>query len=312
MTGQMADPFPADALEVNRDGRLTDAQRTLWTRAERAWRKNELVGVLVFAAIGVVLLTASGPASATTTRLLAGVGALVVAGFFVYRSMPGVDPLEQDLRNGRVESVEGALGKRTHTTTVRGSTSASYYFDVAGRSFEVWSAAYRAAPEAGIVRVFFLPRSHKVVNLERLADRPLPAGALDSPMPAVATLATALGSHDPTQRAEAMATFEAMKDAMEQRATPPPADQRDQRPLAEAIVGTWHYGPMSWSFAADGTATGTLPNGRTQQGRWSVGTDGKLKMTGLGAEQDADAWIAGDTLTVVFGGRATDFQRAAG
>jgi hypothetical protein len=161
------------------------------------------------------------------------------------------------------------------------------------------------------MRLFVLPDSHEVVNFERLPDAPLPEGALDAPGQAISAIAADLRSHDQATRLQARATMEAMKDATIAPATPPPADQRDPRPLAEAIVGTWHLGPMAWTFAPDGTATGAMPSGHTEQGRWSVDGDGKLRMTGLGGEQDAEAWVAGDTLTVSLGSRAMHLQRSA-
>ncbi len=315
MTGQAASPFPVEALPDNRAGRLTDEQRRGLASVDRGWRKNELVGALIFAVVGVVVMTAEGPASGAVVRLVAGVAALIAAGFFVWRATPGGDPLSRDLAAGRVESVEGALGKRIENfSSSRGDGLSTYYFGVAGRSFEVGSVTYHAAPEAGIVRLYFLPRSHKVVNLERLADRPLPPGALDSPITLVKEVAAGLRSHDATQQAEARATMEAAKDAMQaenaRRATPPPMEQRDPRPLREAILGTWAGGPVAIAFSGDGSASLTL-NGRTQQGRWSVDHDGRLHADAMGHDQAADAWIVGDTLTIVAGATAVSYKRVA-
>ena len=149
--------------------------------------------------------------------------------------MPSRDPLARDLRQGRVGMVEGTLGKRTMTTnSSRGSSLTTHYFDIAGRSFEVPRSEARAAPEAGIVRVYFRPQSRKVMNLERLPDRPLSPGALASP--------------------------------------------------TEAIRG-WVAGPISMTFAPDGTLRTAMPGGHEQDGRWSVGEAG-------------EAWIAGDTLAL--------------
>ena len=243
MTSQAApDPFSADALDANRAGRLTDAQRTGWTGIERSWRKSELVIAGLLAAVGVVLLTSHGPASELLFRTAVVVACFVGAVFFLWRSVTGADNLEQDLRAGRVESVEGALG-RSHVEG-RSSGASLYYLEVGGKRLSCGLAAYNAASEPGIVRVYFLPRSHHLVNLERLADRPLPAGALDDPKAVIAQVAGGLRSHDGTQRAEAMATMEAMKHEVAARAIPPPADQRDaghsRRPSwAPGTVRSW-------------------------------------------------------------------------
>jgi hypothetical protein len=311
MSLSVGDALDPESLEANRGGSLTPQQKAWVGRRERAWWKNELVGAAIFAVIGVLILTSSGGDYPTAVRMLVGLGALAIAAFFLYRSIPGTNALARDERAGRVVPVEGPFGKHSYSGTEGGHSTTTYYFDIGERHFEVGHAFYEKAPGSGMMRLYVLPDSHTVVNLERLPDAPLPEGALASPAQAASTFGAGLRSHDQATRLQAMATMEAMKDATVVAAAPPPADQRDHRPLAEAIVGTWHLGPMSWTFAADGTATGTLPNGRAGQGRWSVDGDGKLRMSGLGGEEDAEAWIVGDTLTVSFRGHAMSLQRAA-
>jgi hypothetical protein len=300
-----------EALEANRGGTLTPAQRAMVGRQERAWWKNELVGAGIFAVIGVLILTSSAGHYPAVVRLAVGLGSFAIAAFFLLRSIPGTNALARDERSGKVEAVEGPFGKRSFSHTYRGRSSTVLRFYIGERSFVVGRAMYDAAPDRGMMRLFVLPDSHEIVNFERLPDAPLPEGALDSPAEAISAVAAGMRSHDQTARLQAMATMEAMKDATLAPAAPPPADQRDPRPLAEAIVGTWHLGPMAWTFAPDGTATGAMPNGRMEQGRWSVDGDGKLRMSGLGGEEDAEAWVAGDILTVSLRGRAMNLQRAA-
>lgn len=312
MSVQIGAALDSGALGVNRQGRITDAQRKGWAGAERNWSGTVSLMALVLALAGVALLVGGGKTPLPTfARLPAGVGCLVGAGVLAYLSLLGGGQLARDLRDGRVESAEGAVAK-SHQQVDAGADPGFYYLEVAGRRLRCDREAYDAAPEGGIVRVYFLPRSRKVVNLERLADRPLPAGALDDPSVAVAQVAQGLGSHDRTQQAEAMATIVAMKDAMEAGATTPSADQRDPRPLAEAIVGSWHGAAMKVAFSADGTATAAMANGMTQAGRWSVGGDGKLHLDGLGQDMATDAWVAGDVLTVVMGATPMTFRRVGG
>jgi hypothetical protein len=92
-------------------------------------------------------------------------------------------------------------------------------------------------------------------------------------------------------------------------ATPPPSDQLDARPLAQAIIGTWTNPMMTVSFAADGTGTQTTMNGSPTTGRWSVDAQGQLHAELMGQDQTAAAWIAGDTLTISIGTMALAFQR---
>jgi hypothetical protein len=264
--------------------------------------------------MAVLLLAPVGPSPNLWARPLAGAGFIVVA-FLLFRTATKGDSLTQDMRNGRVEMVEGAIGK--HHMEREGSHTrwTDYYLDVAGQTFEVDSTAYLAAPDVGYVRLYVLPRSHAILNLERMPDRPLPAGATTSPTETIAAAIASVRSHDPVQAAEARAELDAIKNAMEaersRAGTPPPADQRDPRPLAEAILGTWQTGPMSLSFLPDGTMVATMPRGRQERRRWSIGADGRLNASGSGRDTSTDAWVAGDALTISENGQGMVYRRAA-
>ena len=312
----MADtsPFPQDALESNRQGRLADSQKQ-WLRAmSREGRKSALSIAAMCAALGLVIWFAPGPPQYAVTKPLIGLALLAVALFFLLRSLSGGDALTQDLRSGRVEAVEGAITK----VRIRGTRSAAstHYFDVEGSRLHVTPGQYDWAPDAGIVRVFYLPHSHRAVNFERLADRPLPAGAMESPREAIKQVLGAFGAHDETSRAEARAQLAAMGNQLGARVegsavTRPTQGQRDPRPLSESIVGTWSNGLLTFAFAPDGTGTATLPGGHVRSGHWSVGADGKLVADVMGHSDAAEAWVAGDELTISDGGRGIVLKRAA-
>jgi hypothetical protein len=314
MIASTGEPFPAADLETNRGGRLTDAQRTKYRGLARAGRKDEFIASVFCGAMAVVLVAPVGPSPNVWARPLAGVGFLVVA-FLLFRTATTGDSLTQDMRSGRVEMVEGAIGK--HHVEHEGSHTrwTDYYLDVAGQSFEVDSTANLAAPDVGYVRLYVLPRSHVILNLERMPDRPLPAGATTSPTETIAAAISAVRSHDPVQAAEARAELDAMKNAMEaersRAGTPPSVDQRDPRPLAEAILGTWQTGPMSLSFLPDGTMVTTMPRGREERGRWSIGADGRLNASRTGRDSATDAWVAGDALTISENGQGMVYRRTA-
>jgi hypothetical protein len=93
-------------------------------------------------------------------------------------------------------------------------------------------------------------------------------------------------------------------------ATPPPGT-RDPRPLAEAIVGAWRAGPISVTFAADGTMTTDLPGGHGQPGRWTVDAAGELHAQFAGRDMAGEAWVSGTTLTIKADGEAREFQRSS-
>lgn len=314
MAQSNVDPFPAAALETNRSGSLTDSQRGRLRGLAREGRKDELLLSVVSGVVGVLLLAPVGPAPNAWARPLAGAAFLAVS-FLLLRVAIKGDSMTQDMRSGRVQAIEGAIGKHTYDREGEHSRSTAYYLDLAGQSFEVDSTAYHAAPDVGYVRLYVLPRSHALVNLERLPDRPLPAGTTTSPMEFVKVAATAVFSADRTRSSEARAEMAAMEKAMQVEhaasATPPPADQRDPRPLAQAILGTWQTGPISMSFLPDGTMVATLPGGHEQQGRWSVGSDGRLHANATGGDQALDAWVAGDMLTISENGEALAYRRVA-
>ena len=314
MIATNVDPFPAADLETNQHGSLTDSQRTRLQGLAREGRKDEFIGAAFCAALAVLLLAPVGPAPNAWARPLAGAGLMVVA-FLLLRVAINGDSMTQDMRSGRVQTIDGAIGKRSEDSDVGRTRRLLYYLDVAGQSFEVDSTTYRAAPDVGIVRLYVLPRSHVIVNLERMPDRPLPAGALASPAEAIRAAITSMRSHDPVQAAEARAELASLETAMAPEAssvaTPPAADQRDPRPLAEAIIGTWQTGPISMAFLPDRTMVMTLPGGRQLRGLWSIGPDGRLHMSTEGRDRATDAWVAGGMLTMSENGQGTAYRRAA-
>jgi hypothetical protein len=167
---------------------------------------------------------------------------------------------------------------------------------------EVDRETYHAAPNAGYVRLYFLPRSHTVVNLERLPDRPLPQDAM---VPGL--MRGALGAwlrRATTTEAEtiaAMSTLKTIADAEYDSHVATPSSARDPRPLQEVILGEWRTTLMSLTFALDGTVTTALPDGRQATGRWSVTSDGRLHADVMGRSRDTEAWVEGDDLTLRIG-----------
>ena len=312
MSGAPADPYSADALAANQGGQLTDQQRQALRGRDKGFRKTELYVAIGAAIVGVLLITSSGPSPEAWLRPFAAAAAFVIAAGLLVRSLFAGDSLSSDLASGSVQTIEGAVLKDTR----QGKETEWFYLHVAGKTFEVPRSIYNAAPEAGIVRVYYLPRSKTVVNLEHLADRPLPAGAAADPTEMAKQALISFGTHDLNQRAEAMAEMASLRSSMEAdskaAAVPPPAGALDPRPLAEAIVGTWQTGPVGVTFNADGTMTTHLPGGHSQAGRWSVGADGQLHAQFAGRDQSGKAWVAGDTLTLSEDGEGRQFQRVAG
>ncbi|MGH9411447.1 MAG: hypothetical protein ACRD1V_18590 [Vicinamibacterales bacterium] len=291
-------PFPQDALPANRNGRLSDAQLRGWQEIARERRKNKRSFAYVAGAIGTVLLIADGPPSKTVARRIVGAASLALIP--VILTIANHDALSADLRDGRVESVEGAIAKRL----VQGRTWSSYYFDVDRHRLEVSRRGYDAAPDAGIVRVYFLPRSRRVVNLERLPDPPLPAGP-DAARQIVASLIGALHSHDPVALAEARARGAALADAVH---GPPIGPGATAHLTADALYGSWANPLMTVTFGRDGAAT-LVTTAAQRTGHWTVDAQGRLLTDATGVLEPVDAWLDGDRLWISIEGKTVMFTR---
>jgi hypothetical protein len=306
-------PFSPSALTENAAGRLTDEQRRRWRRMSRGLRKAELSFALIFLIIGALVTFAPGPSKDATIKPLIGLACLVIVVILVVRALTGGDNITADVRSGRVESIDGAIAKHVIHSGTGDSSSETYYLDVGGKRFETGSRGFEAAPDMGYVRLFFLPRSHRVVNLQ-LIPGPATPDVTAMSMPEIAqTVLGGLHAHGEVARAEARAQMGAMATQLQAQLhadpTPPPSDQLDARPLAQAILGTWRNPMMTVSFAADGTGTQTMMNGQQTAGRWSVDAQGQLHIDLMGQDQTAAAWITGNTLTLSIGPQALSFTR---
>lgn len=299
-------PFPADALDANRANRLSADQRT-WLRSLAGnSRRNSMSIALVAAVLAVILLFLADRGG--SERILFGIGLLVVAGFFFVRGFTGADPLDKDLREGYVESVEGAISKRRVSTGGR-SSSVTHWIDVEHRHMRAFKDQYDAAPDAGYVRVYYVPHSMRVVNLESLPDRAGDAEAVASPKDVAKLAASSLFSLDEVKSAEARAKLAAAGHAMQAGDRPPDAGL-DARPLAEAIVGRWTNGMVTLEFDADGTVAVTMPMGQERKAHWSVDAQGRLVADVMGEKEAGEAWVAGDRLSIKQGGDGIVLTRA--
>ena len=315
MTQTMQDAYSAADIEANRSGRLSDNQRRNLRAAARSFSRSMLSGALLMVVIGALVATSNGPAPNAWARPAAAAGFFLAAVLCLFLS---VRPNSEagDASSGRVETVEGAIGKKQFSTRGRNSTITTYFLEIGESRYEVGRAVYDAAPDVGWARLYLTPRSHEVVNFERLPDRVVPDVASVTPTAILGQLGRAIFSHDQETRNETRAEMEAMGRSIKAQmattdtpATPPTAAERDPRPLTQSILGTWKMGPMSVTFMPDGTMVATFLGGQQRQGRWSVSADGKLHADATGSSGAADAWIAGNTLTISQASGSAAFQR---
>jgi len=303
----MSSPPTTDAVAENRAGRLTPVQRDNLRATSRGWRKAELQFAGIFTVIGLLVWFGDGPAKYGLIKPLLGIGFLILAGTLLVVSFLGADPVTRDLRDGRVRATEGAIRKWTQTTHGRGSSTTSYYAEAGNVMVETGGASYHALPEAGIVRLFYLPHSRRLVNFERLADRPLPDGALtDRGRLLRDMVGSVLGDAD--ARAEVAAMAHVVQGEVQGSPARPPA--AETVPLQGALPGTWSNPILTLTFAADGTVAAAARGGIKRAGHWSVDSGGRLVSDVMGQEAAVDAWISGDQLTIAMDGQAVKLHRS--
>ncbi len=255
----LVSPFPPEALQYNRRGELTVTQREGFARTLRLRnRQATIVAAVLFAA--AVLVGFLAPSTFALVWRIAIVGvALGIAVSLILRIITGGDrALSQDLRHGRLESVTGPITKEQESAMDVDSTSV-YFLKVGGERFVVTPLANQAAPGTGQVRLYYLPQSRKVVNLERLANGESPAGLA-------------------------------------------------QRPLQEAIVGSWRNNFANATFTSDGRVTASVM-GRRSAGEWSVDTEGRLHAEIAGRAEVAEASVSGNELRITLTGRVVTLHR---
>ena len=254
-------PFPPGALDANRQGELTQAQRAAFAGLLRQ-RNNRATIIAALLFVVAVLFGFLAPAVVAPVWRIAIIGvALGIAVSLVLRILTGGDrAMSHDLRHGRVESVTGPITQEEESALDADSTSVQF-LRVGGDRFMVTPAASAAAPRSGQVRLYYLPESRKVVNLERLT--------------AVAT-ATAVA----------------------------------QRPLQEAIVGSWRNSFAHATFTADGRVTASVM-GRSSAGEWSVDAQGRLHAEIGGRAEVAAASVSDGELRISLAGKGYTLTRDA-
>jgi len=164
----------ADALDANQQGRLS-AQQLHVLESQARWRSRGLVG----------------------------------------HALHSRDSFAKDVRAGQVDSIEGAITKKMLTDFTIEYAPPSYRIWVANRQagkqeFHSPADIYESAPDAGMVQLFYLPRSRWVVNLECLPDAPVESLSLDAVKRTLLGELTAWAGRDKVGTAEARAELAAM------------------------------------------------------------------------------------------------------
>jgi hypothetical protein len=301
-----AEPFSTDALAENRSGRLT-ADQTIRFQRMVGDRRRSTRGVAVpFGAIGALLLIFAGPTATAATRHVAG-WVFVAAAAAIFAA-PTFDPLAADVREARVDTVQGAVRKRRMSSSTR-TGGARYYLDIADCRLRTYRSAYDTVPDAGFVRAYYLPRTRRLVNLERLPNR-VPSGPEEA-REMLGDMVRGIVTGDPVIRAKAAGLVDAAQELMVE-SSDAPSGRVAGGLVREALVGRWTHPLVTVTLAEDGTATVTTIAGTAQAGHWSVDSQGRLLTDVTGTMEPTAAALDDGRLTIQLEGRRLTFSRAAG
>ncbi len=163
-------PLPTEALDSNRRGELTGTQRDGFAHLLQQRNRSALgiAGALLAAAVLVGVFAAAS--LAPVWRIAIVVVALGIAVSLILRVLTGADKaLRRDLCHGHVQAVTGTITKE-HASAMDVDGTSVYVLRIGDQRFTVTAVTFEAAPRSGRVRLYYLPASRKVVNLEAFTD----------------------------------------------------------------------------------------------------------------------------------------------
>jgi hypothetical protein len=169
-------PLPPEALDSNRRGELTATQRDEFAGLLQQRNRNALGIAGALLAVAVLVGVFAAPALSAVWRIAIVGVPLGIAVSLILRVLTGGDKaMARDLRHGRVQAVTGPITKEQESAMDVDGTSVCI-LKVGDQRFTVAAVTFEAAPGSGRVRLYYLPASRKVVNLEAFTDE-TPTGA---------------------------------------------------------------------------------------------------------------------------------------
>ena len=155
-----ANRFQSGALVANRDGYLTALQRGMILGRFAAYAIGGFVAVALF--FGYLIYT-DGLTEGLWVLVAVVVGMLVLSLYLGRKSLSAI----LDCFRGQVIAVEGPVTKDFEVST---DSSVSYYYELDKTVFRVNEAGYEALVAGLTYRLYVLPRSQKLVNIEAVVD----------------------------------------------------------------------------------------------------------------------------------------------
>jgi len=230
-------------------------------------------------------------------------GCVALAILLIYRSLSSVAPLTLDLREGKVLSFEGALDKSRASDDDVDNHRTTYLVDIGDKSFTIDRAMYRSLFSGAYLRVYYLPRSSRVVNYEQLGHAANVAGP--SLLSLFATLGTGVISRNSSVENDILDIARPAIGSVGEYEYQHPAEPADETaavaemsPLARVILGSWTHPIMTVTFNSDGILDVVTAGGFKRWGHWSVDDLGRLRSDILGKDGVVDIEVTGDRLTI--------------
>lgn len=158
-----ANGFSAEDLAANRNGEVTPSQRIKPLAQLIIGAVSSLVA-LAFGSFFYFQIVPEIEDSAALFMLV--VPALILAVFFLFGGWMVLSSL-LDMSFPSVASIEGKARKQKHTSGGR-SRSTTYYYVIGEERFQVSRRAYNALVEGLPYRIYYLPRTRKLVSIEVL------------------------------------------------------------------------------------------------------------------------------------------------
>jgi MFS family permease len=152
--------FQSSALAANRDGYLPSLQRAMILGRFAAYAVGGFVVVALF--FGYLIYT-DGLSEGLWVLVAIVVGMVVLSLYLGRKSLSAI----ADCFQGQVVTIEGPVTKDFEVST---DSSVSYYYELGKTVFRVNEAGYEALVAGLNYRLYLLPRSQKLVNIEAVVD----------------------------------------------------------------------------------------------------------------------------------------------
>jgi hypothetical protein len=177
-----------DSLEANRAGLLTTAQARRLRSQRHRWGWMLVAIAAVCIAVGLSDLLPGCSDAAQGDRFMAVASVLFGVGLLAPRFSNFGRSYAAELAAGRVDSVEGFV----RVSTRSGDDHTSYHLHIAGREFNTTEAGAKAIDARVRYRVYRLPDSDIMVNIEAL-DAALDGGTVEDPLFSAQEIAAIVG-----------------------------------------------------------------------------------------------------------------------